>query len=70
MSFLMVQGEGFDLLPADPQLHGCKRSLHRKVALQIATGNLHPEGLSIEDTNLSPPKEKPQTSWGYSYGAG
>ena len=29
-------------LSATPKLHDCNHRLHRKVSLQIATGNLHP----------------------------
>jgi len=39
----MVGDEGLDSPSASPQLHCCKHSLHRKIALRIATGNSHPD---------------------------
>jgi len=36
---------------ATPRFHDCKYNLHRKVALQIATGNLHPANVPFGASN-------------------
>jgi hypothetical protein len=44
--------EGFDPHSAGLQLHDCRTSRHRKIALQSATGGFHPDhfGRELEPT--------------------